>query len=59
MGKTTLNFCGHLFTTDWLKPSADKIKAVQDCMPPKTKEELVSLRQMLAYLSKYISNFSS
>ena len=28
-------------------------------MPPKTKEELVSFLQMLAYLSRYISNFSS
>ena len=55
-GKTTLNFHGHLFTTDGLKASADKIKAVQDCMPPKTKEELVSFLQILAYLSRYISN---
>ena len=59
LGKTTLNFHGHLFTTDGLKPSADTIKAVQDCMSPKTKEELVSFLQMLAYLSRYISNFSS
>ena len=58
-GKTTLNFHGHLFTTDGLKPSANKMKAVQDCMPPKTKEELVSFLQMPAYLSRYISNFSS
>ena len=28
-------------------------------MPPKTKEELVSFLQMLAYLSRYFSNFSS
>ena len=28
-------------------------------MPPKTKEQLVSFLQMLAYLSRYISNFSS
>ena len=57
--KTTLNFHGHLLTTDGLKPSADKIKAVQNCMPLKTKEELVSFLQMLAYLFRYISNFSS
>ena len=28
-GKTTFNFHGHLFTTNGLKPSADKIKEVQ------------------------------
>ena len=58
-GKTTLNFHGHLFTADGLRPSPDKIQAVKDYEPPKTKEELVSFLQMLAYLSRYISNFSS
>ena len=59
-GKTTLNFHGHLFTTDELKPSKDEVKAVQDYMSPKTKEKLVqSSLQMLAYLSGYISNLSS
>ena len=38
-GKTTFNFHGHLFTTNGLKPSADKIKPAQHCMPPKTKED--------------------
>ena len=36
-GKSTLNFHGHLFTQDGLKPSPDKIKAVQDCQPPRNK----------------------
>ena len=58
-GKHTLNFHGHLFIADGLKRSPDKIKAVQACTPPKTKEELVSFLQMLAYLSRYIENFSS
>ena len=58
-GKSTLNFHGHLFTQDGLKHSPEKIKAVQDCHPPKNKEELISFLQMLAYLSRYISNFSS
>ncbi|KAK3745368.1 hypothetical protein QZH41_001397 [Actinostola sp. cb2023] len=58
-GKTTLNFHGHLFTADGLQPSPDKIKAVKECKRPGTKEELVSFLQMLAYLSRYINNFSS
>ena len=56
---TVLNFHGHTFTAEGLTPSPDKIKAVQECKPPETKEELVSFLQMLAYLSRYISNFSS
>ena len=58
-GNSTLKFHGHLFTQEGLKPSPDKIKAIQDCQPPKNKEELISFLQMLAYLSRYISNFSS
>jgi hypothetical protein len=57
-GRSEIEFHGHLFTKDGLKPSPNKVKAVQDCKPPKSKEELVSFVQMLAYLSRYISNFS-
>ena len=58
-GKSTIEFHGHVFTEDGLKPSANKVKAVRECSPPKSKEELVSFLQMMAYLSGYISNFSS
>ena len=52
-GKTSMTFHGHMFTTEGLKPSPDKIRAVQECTPPKTREELVSFLQMLSYLSRY------
>jgi len=58
-GQTTLNFHGHLFTQNGLQPSPDKIAAVKECKAPSSKEELVSFLQMLAYLSRYIDNFSS
>ena len=57
-GRSEIEFHGHLFTKDGLKPSPNKVKAVQDCKPPKSKEELVLCVQMLTYLSRYISNFS-
>ena len=57
-GKSTIDFHGHLFTAEGLKPSPSKVKAVSECNPPKSKEELVSFLQMMAYLSRYISNFS-
>ena len=58
-GKSTIEFHGHVFTKDGLKPSPNKVKTVRECSPPKSKEELVSFLQMMAYLSGYISNFSS
>ena len=58
-GKTAMNFHGHMFTAEGLRPSPKKIRAVQECTPPKTREELLSFLQMLAYLSRYSSNFSS
>ena len=52
-GKTTMEFHGHTFTSEELQPSSDKIRAVEECEPPRNREELISfLRiQMLAHLS--------
>ena len=58
-GKASIDFHGHLFTQEGLKPSPTKIQAVNNCAPPASKEELVSFLQMVAYLSRYIRNFSS
>ena len=57
--KTTMEFYGHSFTSEGLRPSSDKIRAVEKCEPPKNREELISFLQILADLSRYISNFSS
>ena len=57
--KPTLEFHGHLFTAKGLKPSANRVLAVNACKQPSTKEELVSFLRMVAYLSRYISRFSS
>ncbi|CAB4042060.1 Hypothetical predicted protein [Paramuricea clavata] len=56
--KSTLEFHGHLFTAEGLKPSASKVHAVNTFQKPNTKEELVSFLQMVAYLSRYIDRFS-
>ena len=58
-GKASIDFHGDLFTQEGLKPSPTKIQAVQNCTPPASKEEPVSFLHMVAYLSRYISNFSS
>ena len=58
-GKASIDFHRHLSTQEGLKPSPTKIQSVQNCAPPASKEELVSFLHMIAYLSRYISNFSS
>lgn len=57
--KASIDFHRHLSTQEGLKPSPTKIQSVQNCAPPASKEELVSFLHMVAYLSRYISNFSS
>ena len=58
-GQTSLEFHGHQFTSEGLRPSPSKVRAIQKMERPKTKEELVSFIQMIAYLSRFIENFSS
>ena len=58
-GQTSMEFHGHYFTNKGLCPSLSRIKAIQDIERPKTKEELVLFIQMMAYLSRFIGNFSS
>ena len=42
-----------------LKPSANKIRAVNALQRPNTEEELISFLHMVAYVSRYIDRFSS
>ena len=58
-GQTSIEFHGHYFTNEGLCPSPGKIRAIQEIERPKNKEELVSFIQMMAYLSRFIENFSS
>ena len=58
-GRTWLEFHGHYFTSEGLRPSPNKIRAIQEMERPKSKEELVSFIQMMAYLSRFIENFST
>ena len=36
--KTTMEFYGHSFTSEGLRPSSDKIRAVEKREPPKNRE---------------------
>ena len=58
-GQTSLEFHGHQFTSGRLRPSPSKVRVIQELERPKTKEELLSFIQTIAYLSRFRKNFSS
>ena len=58
-GQTSIEFHGHQLTSEGLRPSPSKVTAIKEMERPKTKEEFVSFIQMVAYLSRFIENFSS
>ena len=50
LGKEQIEFFGHVFTNDGLKPSPHKVKAIRECSPPERKA---------GYLNNYISNYAA
>ena len=58
-GVEEIEFYGHKFTKDGLKPNADKIRAVKESSPPKSKEAVRSFLGMTGYLSKFIPRYAS
>ena len=57
-GQTSIEFHAHQFTSEGVRPSPSKVRAIKEMERPKTKEELLSFTQMIAYLSRFIENFS-
>lgn len=55
----TLEFYGYRFTTEGLKPTEEKVKAVKESKRPESKTEVRSFLGMIGYLSKFIPMFSS
>ena len=57
-GVSELEFYGYRFTDEGLKPTEEKVKAVKECKPPKSKEEVRSFLGMIGYLSKFIPRYT-
>jgi len=53
-----IEFFGFNFTKDGIKPTKDKVKAIQDCKPPESKEAVRSFLGMTGYLSKFLPRYS-
>ena len=54
-----IEFFGHRFTSEGLQADPDKIRAVEQCSEPKSKEEVRSLLGMTGYLSNFIPQYST
>ena len=58
-GVEKIEFYGHKFTKDGLKPNPDKIRAVKESSPQKSKEAVRSFLGITGYLSKFIPRYAS
>ena len=58
-GKEQIEFFGHVFTKDGLKPSPDKVRAIKECGVPKNKEAVRSFLGMAGYLDNFIKNYAT
>lgn len=58
-GKEQIEFFGHVFTKDGLKPSPDKVRAIKECGVPENKEAVRSFLGMAGYLDNFIKNYAT
>ena len=49
---TRIEFYGYRFTDEGLKPTMGKVKAVKECKPPESREEVRSFLGMIGCLSE-------
>lgn len=54
-----IEFYGHKFIKDALKPDPGKIRAVKESSPSKSKEAVRSFLHMTRYLSRFIPKYAS
>ena len=53
-----LDFYGYRFTSESLKPTHEKCRAVKECSSPNSREEVRSFLGMIGYLSKIIPRYA-
>ena len=56
-GVQEIEFYGYRFTDEGPKPTTGKLKAVKECKPPESREEVRSFLGMIGYLSKFIPSY--
>ena len=58
LSKKECNLFGMLYTPDGVKPSPDKVRAIENLEPPKDKKELHTFLGMATYMSSFIPNLA-
>ena len=58
-GQTQITFYGYRFDQEGLKPTPEKVQAIYECEPPRSKSEVRSFLGMTGYLSKFIPRYAS
>ena len=58
-GKEQIEFFGHVFTKDGLKPSPDKVTAIKEYRVPENKEAVRSFLGMAGCLDNFIKNYAT
>lgn len=58
IGATVIDFLGHRLSANGIKPTHDKILAIQQFRPPKTAEETRSFLGLVNFVGKFIPNLA-
>ena len=58
-GQSQITFYGYRFDQEGLKPTPEKVQAIYECEPPRSKTEVRSFLGMTGYLSKFIPGYAS
>lgn len=53
-----VDFVGHKFTGDGMRPTDDRVKAITEMRSPENRAELETILGMVAYVAKFIPNLS-
>jgi len=57
-GQKQIFFYGYQFGQGGLRPTLEKVQAIQECTPPQSKAEVRSFLGMTGYLSKFIPRYA-
>lgn len=55
---TSVEFLGYLVTSDGILPNPDKVKAIQNIIPPTTLKELKSFLGLTSYYRRFIRDYA-
>jgi hypothetical protein len=58
IGLKEVNYVGHKLTGDGLRPTEDRVKAIQNLREPTNHQELLTVLGMISYVAKFIPHMS-